>query len=344
MSLHTTSPLDKQNPADTWPLYSLSDLFIGELIDSGREELPSQSPGISTSVSRKIPSSGLLCQTQTDVHISDLGDVCCALSPSHIATTRTHDWNFSLPSTPRLVSRAPNVVELPNVSSVPENVQSITFYEVDGTSADAVLDPHPFQVGFSVAAINAREYVLPASLANHGTYPAPRISEPVSPIEEIPSTALQSISIAGYHSSEESATTATRSSPAHSETTGPNTIQCTWAACGKSFVTRGEYNHHSRNHTRPFQCISCPARHATKRQLDRHINEKHDTTEKYYCTVSTCKRSLVRQGKPFRRDDGCRKHMRRVHSMTGEQVKECDMDERTRTIRLARKVGRRIRD
>ena len=238
LSLHTTSSLDKQNPADTWPLYSVSDLFIGELIDSGREELPNQSPGISTSVSQKIPSSGLLCQVQKNVHISDLGDVCCALSPSHIATTQTHDRSFSLSSTPRLVSRAPNVVELPNLSSAHENVRSIIFYEVDGTSADAVLDP---QVGFSAAAINAREYVLLADLANHGTYPAPRISEPVSPIEEIPSTTLQYISTGGYHSSEESATTATRSSPTHSETTGPNTIQCTWAACGKSFMTRGEY-------------------------------------------------------------------------------------------------------
>ena len=36
--------------------------------------------------------------------------------------------------------------------------------------------------------------------------------------------------------------------------------------------------------------------------------------------------------------------MRRVHRMIGEQVKECDMDERTRRIRLARKVRRRIGD
>ena len=64
-------------------------------------------------------------------------------------------------------------------------------------------------------------------------------------------------------------------------------------------------------------------------------------TEKYYCTLTTCKRSLERLGKPFPRDDGCRRHMRKAHGMTEEQVRDVGMDEETRRIRSERKLGRR---
>ncbi len=101
------------------------------------------------------------------------------------------------------------------------------------------------------------------------------------------------------------------------------------------------FSHHCRYHNLPFQCPSCPARQATKREFDRHVNSVHVHSEKYYCTVSTCNRSLDRSGKPFSREDGCRKHMRRKHRMTDDQVLTCGMDEETKRIRRQRKVARR---
>ena len=101
-------------------------------------------------------------------------------------------------------------------------------------------------------------------------------------------------------------------------------------------------SHHFKNHSRPFQCGSCPARHATKRQRDRHVNEKHNRSESYFCTVATCKRSLTDGSNPFPRMENCRRHMMLAHKFTSEQVIACDMDDETRSVREERKVGRQI--
>jgi hypothetical protein len=102
-------------------------------------------------------------------------------------------------------------------------------------------------------------------------------------------------------------------------------------------------SHHCKNHTRPFQCPSCPSRHPTKRQLHRHINERHLQTEKYFCPDPVCKRSRLKGGRPFPREDNCRKHMRTTlaHHWTGVEEVACDMDEETKRIRMERKVGKR---
>ncbi|KAN0110723.1 hypothetical protein V8E51_007110 [Hyaloscypha variabilis] len=105
-----------------------------------------------------------------------------------------------------------------------------------------------------------------------------------------------------------------------------------------------KFSHHCRYHNLPFQCLSCQARQATKRELDRHINSVHNLTEKYYCPVTACTRSLSRDGKPFSREDGCRKHVRRRHRMMGDQKVECDMDNDTRRIHRERKAARRAVD
>jgi hypothetical protein len=102
------------------------------------------------------------------------------------------------------------------------------------------------------------------------------------------------------------------------------------------------FSHHCKYHNLPFQCPSCPARQATKREFNRHINSIHVRTEKYYCTVSTCNRSLNKNGKPFSREDGCRKHMRTKHRVTDDQAVTCGMDEETKRIRRQRKVARRV--
>jgi hypothetical protein len=135
---------------------------------------------------------------------------------------------------------------------------------------------------------------------------------------------------------------ATSNSLLSSTSSQPSKIHCAWPSCQKSFESRSDYNHHCRYHNLSFQCPSCPARQATKREFDRHVNSVHVHSEKYYCTVSTCNRSLDRSGKPFSREDGCRKHMRRKHRMTDDQVLTCGMDEETKRIRRQRKVARRV--
>lgn len=104
------------------------------------------------------------------------------------------------------------------------------------------------------------------------------------------------------------------------------------------------FSHHFKNHSRPFQCGFCPARHATKRQQDRHVNERHNNIEGYYCSVTTCVRSLASGGKSFSRIENCRRHMMMAHKFTAEQARICDMDEETRKICAGRKrkVGKRV--
>lgn len=118
-------------------------------------------------------------------------------------------------------------------------------------------------------------------------------------------------------------------------------IICAWPLCKKVSTTMADYNHHCKTHTRPFQCSICLSRHATKRQVDRHINDCHDHRERYFCTASACKRSVAGLGKPFTREDNCRKHMRRAHRFTDDQARICQMDELTRNIRTERKLGKR---
>jgi len=116
------------------------------------------------------------------------------------------------------------------------------------------------------------------------------------------------------------------------------TIECTWPSCSKPFASITEYNHHFKNHSKPFLCELCPARHATKRHLDRHVNECHSNVEKYYCPIASCKRSRI-GGRSFPRAENCRRHVVRVHNEEG-----LDMDDETRRIREARKKGRRASD
>jgi hypothetical protein len=135
-------------------------------------------------------------------------------------------------------------------------------------------------------------------------------------------------------------------------------IQCTWPSCSKVFPSIHVYkfvdpslslfrvanipSHHFKNHSRPFQCVFCPARHATKRQRDRHVNERHNNTEGYYCSMLACPRSLASGGKPFPRIENCRRHMVMVHKFSAEQARSCDMDEETRRVRAGRKIGRQV--
>jgi len=145
-------------------------------------------------------------------------------------------------------------------------------------------------------------------------------------------------------SGEESGVTSTKSSSSSSPlstSSQSSTIHCSWPTCQKEFKNRSDYNHHCRYHNLPFQCPSCPLRQATKSELNRHINSVHFPTEKYYCRIATCNRSLNGNGKPFSRQDGCRKHMKTRHRMTNDQVGICRAVKETKRIRRHTKEARR---
>jgi hypothetical protein len=101
-----------------------------------------------------------------------------------------------------------------------------------------------------------------------------------------------------------------------------------------------EYNHHFKNHSKPFICPHCPARQATKRHLDRHINERHNGDELYFCPVEGCKRA--RGGRGFPRTENCKRHVRKVHKEGGEERIGVDIDEKTRKASRVRKLCRNI--
>lgn len=243
LPLYATSLHREQNLTDTWTPSDLFDLSLGELFTSGIEGLTNIIPGMSTSAGRRIPSSASFHQIQEEGHLSDLG-VSCSVPSSHIAATSPLDGPFSLSSVPKLVSTSQNVVALPNFSPAPENIHSgISFHQVaSNTPADPISVPQPFHGGFSIAATNTRQYLLPDDPASHRACPIPQTPKSFSSIEEeIPCTGLRHTSRSGDHSLEESTSTTTRSNPNLLDTKSPNTIQCTWAACGKTFLTRSEY-------------------------------------------------------------------------------------------------------
>jgi hypothetical protein len=55
-------------------------------------------------------------------------------------------------------------------------------------------------------------------------------------------------------------------------------------------------------------------RFGTKTHLDRHINDKHNKTRKYYCIQPKCPYSR-QGGKSFPRKDNWRRHMQNKHNI-----------------------------
>ncbi|KAK3943089.1 hypothetical protein QBC46DRAFT_405621 [Diplogelasinospora grovesii] len=92
---------------------------------------------------------------------------------------------------------------------------------------------------------------------------------------------------------------------------------CTWPGCTRSFDQPHKLNHHERYHKRPHPCThpGCVMRFGTKTHLDRHINDKHNKTRKFYCTQADCPYSR-QGGKSFPRKDNWRRHMQNKHHIT----------------------------
>jgi hypothetical protein len=65
-------------------------------------------------------------------------------------------------------------------------------------------------------------------------------------------------------------------------------------------------------HDRPEKCPHCDRRFGTVTHLRRHVNDVHETTEKYFCTVENCK--YAKKGDQqmfFSRKDNWRRHLLR---------------------------------
>lgn len=76
-------------------------------------------------------------------------------------------------------------------------------------------------------------------------------------------------------------------------------------------------SHHKRYHDRPHECThnGCTMRFGTKTHLDRHVNDKHMKTRKFFCTQHGCPYSR-QGGKSFPRKDNWRRHMMNKHQIT----------------------------
>lgn len=107
-------------------------------------------------------------------------------------------------------------------------------------------------------------------------------------------------------------------SPSFADSLPPTSkiIVCDQGSCvNNPFPTITALNRHMRYHNRPFLCPRCPRDFGTKTHLERHINERHDATEKYYCHVQNCIYAQTTQnGKFFLRKDNLRRHVGLKHT------------------------------
>ncbi|KAK4218819.1 zinc finger transcription factor ace1 [Rhypophila decipiens] len=97
--------------------------------------------------------------------------------------------------------------------------------------------------------------------------------------------------------------------------TSPRAFACD--QCHRVFDQIHKLNHHKRYHDRPHECphAGCTMKFGTKTHLDRHINDKHNKTRKFYCTQPDCPYSR-QGGKSFPRKDNWRRHIMNKHRIT----------------------------
>ncbi|KAB5517329.1 hypothetical protein GE09DRAFT_569618 [Coniochaeta sp. 2T2.1] len=102
--------------------------------------------------------------------------------------------------------------------------------------------------------------------------------------------------------------------PSDQSDSSPRLYKCD--ECNRVFDQYHKLNHHTRYHDRPHLCEhpGCGKRFGTKTHLDRHINDKHTKTKKYFCTQYNCPYSR-QGGKSFPRKDNWRRHMQNKHNI-----------------------------
>ncbi|KAG9249139.1 hypothetical protein BJ878DRAFT_89282 [Calycina marina] len=87
-------------------------------------------------------------------------------------------------------------------------------------------------------------------------------------------------------------------------------IRCIVPSCMRDFPTRSALNHHMRYHTKSHQCPFCALSFGTVTHQKRHINDVHQTVQRYHCTIAKCRYANgSSHPKFFSRKDNWRRHM-----------------------------------
>lgn len=114
-------------------------------------------------------------------------------------------------------------------------------------------------------------------------------------------------------------------------------INCEFLGCNRSFSHRHVYKYvlppplpvllsnptfskHKKSHEHPKHCPHCDRGFETQKDVRRHMNDKHEKTKRYYCSISGCKYARAAEfgeGKErgFARKENWRRHMRNQHGM-----------------------------
>lgn len=94
--------------------------------------------------------------------------------------------------------------------------------------------------------------------------------------------------------------------------------KCADPTCDKVFTRKCDLAKHEKTHSRPFKCPERTCKYhdqglPTEKEMQRHINDKHDPNPQYYnckyCTFKT------------KRESNCKQHMEKKHGWTYERVK-----------------------
>jgi hypothetical protein len=178
---------------------------------------------------------------------------------------------------------------------------------------DIAVNGHDFgDMGFNSGMMGDHQQLDPQAVTGYPPYFTPPPSSGPS-LQNTPETRL----------SEYTASPSPRSDienrPGLPVESSPRFFPCDHERCDRVFDQIHKLNHHKRYHDRPHECVhpGCTMRFGTKTHLDRHINDKHNKTRKFYCTQHECPYSK-QGGKSFPRKDNWRRHMVNKHRIAPE--------------------------
>jgi hypothetical protein len=150
-------------------------------------------------------------------------------------------------------------------------------------------------------------HLMPSPDLSAGLSPPPALS-PSPGLSPAPSPGRSSVPSPG-------------ASPGRPPARPPGGFKCD--TCGLVKATYHELNHHQRYHKKPWPCEYCDLRFGTVTHKNRHVNDKHVKTRKFYCTQAGC--DYARGGpKSFPRKDNWKRHMMKKHSIDPKNVTDED--------------------
>ncbi|KAL6871419.1 hypothetical protein J3F83DRAFT_665799 [Trichoderma novae-zelandiae] len=179
------------------------------------------------------------------------------------------------------------------------------------------------------------DHNLAAPDGRHPSYPSDRSTPLPGPSftdvssQNTPSTQLDTPSPESVGSSDFRHSVSPHSgASSHSPRTG--VYRCDEPGCNQSFDQPHKLKHHQRYHSKDHKCpyAGCGKGFGTKTHLQRHINDRHEKTKKFHCSVAGCDYSRT-GGKAFPRKDNWKRHMIKIHNIEQQQLPEpieVDMD------------------